>query len=419
MRLRPAGAARLALALAAAVAACAVPSAPARAWGADGHRVAGAVAEAHLTPRARRWLDARLPADRAGSRPDLAEVGLWADGPARADPALAWAAPLHYVNVSRGEAGYVRERDCPDDACVVEAVRRLRARLERRGAPRDRLDRLDRLDDLDALRFLVHFAVDAHQPLHVGDPDGKGGNRTFPLWFGEVRDLHWIWDTGWLERMLRDEPGDPEDGPAWRRMALRLAAGGGPPGDAAAEVAREVELDPAVWAAESLALARAQAFDAPEALGADDLERARPAIEERLRLAGRRLAALLDALAATAAPAVGAPADGGESAGAPLRLAPAEAAAHVGRRAVVCGRVAEAVHRPDLRGAPTFLNFERPHPRATFTVVIWGDARPRFDPAPERRFRGRDVCVEGTIGEHRGRPQIVLRDPRRIRLDQK
>lgn len=91
-----------------------------------------------------------------------------------------------------------------------------------------------------------------------------------------------------------------------------------------------------------------------------------------------------------------------------------EAADHVGEAARVCGTVADAAYRPRIGGSPTFLNFGAPHPDADFTVVIWSEARARFDVAPEAAFRGRRICVAGRIREHEGRPQIVLEHPSQV-----
>lgn len=91
-----------------------------------------------------------------------------------------------------------------------------------------------------------------------------------------------------------------------------------------------------------------------------------------------------------------------------------EAADHVGEAARVCGTVVDAAHARGVGGSPTFLNFGAPHPDADFTVVIWSDARARFDVAPEAAFRGRRICVAGRIREHEDRPQIVLEHPSQI-----
>ena len=46
-----------------------------------------------------------------------------------------------------------------------------------------------------ALKFLVHFIGDMHQPLHVGRGEDRGGNSIRVRWFGESRNLHSVWDS--------------------------------------------------------------------------------------------------------------------------------------------------------------------------------------------------------------------------------
>jgi hypothetical protein len=46
-----------------------------------------------------------------------------------------------------------------------------------------------------ALKFLVHFIGDAHQPMHVSRAEDKGGN-TIPVKFdGNATNLHTLWDS--------------------------------------------------------------------------------------------------------------------------------------------------------------------------------------------------------------------------------
>jgi hypothetical protein len=65
---------------------------------------------------------------------------------------------------------------------------------------------------------------------------------------------------------------------------------------------------------------------------------------------------------------------------------------------------------------PTFLTLEAPYPDQALTVVIWGEYRGKFDEAPERMFRNREICVTGLIELYRGRPQIVASNPEAIRV---
>lgn len=93
----------------------------------------------------------------------------------------------------------------------------------------------------------------------------------------------------------------------------------------------------------------------------------------------------------------------------------AQAAAHVGEFATVCGHVNGANFVADSVGIPTFLNLDSAWPFQTFNVVIWGEQRADFDNPPEERFFDKDVCVTGVIQQYdtwlqiqAGRPQIRL-----------
>ena len=46
----------------------------------------------------------------------------------------------------------------------------------------------------NALKFLVHFIGDIHQPLHVGNGKDYGANNVKVKWFNEPTNLHKIWD---------------------------------------------------------------------------------------------------------------------------------------------------------------------------------------------------------------------------------
>ena len=87
--------------------------------------------------------------------------------------------------------------------------------------------------------------------------------------------------------------------------------------------------------------------------------------------------------------------------------------AHVGDYATVCGTVASAKYAVASRGQPTFLDFDRPYPNETFVAVIWGTARPAFG-EPEVTYLGRSVCISGTITKYRGKPEMILSNPKQL-----
>jgi hypothetical protein len=81
-----------------------------------------------------------------------------------------------------------------------------------------------------------------------------------------------------------------------------------------------------------------------------------------------------------------------------------DASKHLGEQATVCGRIAETHTSSAVRGAPTFIDFERSYPNQTFTAVIWQRDKALVGVLPRVGM----LCVAGTISEYRGRPEIVL-----------
>ena len=101
----------------------------------------------------------------------------------------------------------------------------------------------------------------------------------------------------------------------------------------------------------------------------------------------------------------------------PSRIAPEQTAEHLGREITVCGNVVQAVYEFGTRGRPTLLYLGSASPDPVMTVVIWGRDRHRFDPPPDVLYRDRRICVTGVIRRFQNRPQIVVRWPNEIALD--
>jgi hypothetical protein len=159
----------------------------AHAWGEDGHRIIATLAEAQLTPAARKELN-RLLALEPGQT--LASISTWADE--RRSPTTA---PWHYLNFPRGDCNYQPERDCPDGRCVVGAIDR---QLETLRTAADDEKRLT------ALKYRVHFMGDIHQPLHAGYGDDRGGNSYQLQAFMRGSNLHAFWDSGLIKAMRQE-----------------------------------------------------------------------------------------------------------------------------------------------------------------------------------------------------------------------
>lgn len=268
---------RTAAALVAALLGAAAAVAPAEvlAFGGFGHRVAGLLAERELCPAARSEV-AELSDGQS-----LGELGLWADR-VRGDPAWEFSVPWHYINFpdlppGAGEAearAAIKRFHHPREGDVLTAIARFTAVLADHARPR--------AERAEALRFVVHFVVDVHQPLHVSRESDGGGTEVDVRVGDDVMSLHRFWDTNALNR---GHLGVEE-------FARRLEA------SFAAVPAARARDPPAEWAAESLAL-RPTVYSFASASGTavlDDAYRsmAQTVDEERLVLAAARLAATLN-----------------------------------------------------------------------------------------------------------------------------
>lgn len=240
------------------------------AWGKAGHRIVGQLAEARLQPAAREQVAMLLAGE---AEPTLAGIAAWADHVRDSDPAWAWSAPLHWVNFERGQCAYKARSQCRDGLCAVAAVSRYRNELADRSLPLERRR--------EALKFVVHFVGDLHQPLHAGFAFDRGGNDFQISVQREGWNLHSVWDTLIIQSSKLEWPAYAE-----RVEALPLSP-------QASE--RLAYTRPATWAEESCRIMQASDFYPPKhMITGRYLEAHRPQVDERLKLAGERLARVLN-----------------------------------------------------------------------------------------------------------------------------
>jgi hypothetical protein len=183
------------------------------AWGPSGHSIIAEIAQRRLAP-----LTLQHVADLLGSGASLASIASWADDERVRD---ATTTRWHFVDIPRMAPGYDPARDCALDPahgdCIIAAINR---QLNAIACPSLPLESRQR-----ALKFLVHFVGDLHQPLHaIGEEGGngvkvtlvtqEGVNGTVPfntnlhaVWDGTLIDKTvWSWgsyverlDNGWLK----------------------------------------------------------------------------------------------------------------------------------------------------------------------------------------------------------------------------
>jgi len=241
----------------------------AHAWSAKGHRIVAELAERRLTPAAQAEVHELLRDEVA---PHLVLIAPWADQ-VRDLPAYRRTARLHFINFTRADpCHYVAERDCPDGECIVAAIDHYRRILRDRRAPRSARS--------EALRFVVHFVADIHQPLHSAFGDDRGAN-TFQVRYGfQGLNLHALFDRVLLESrpFLADEYAD--------FLQSDLPSAG-----------RVTGSNPAVrWAESACRLVASEHIYPPRRRVEEAyVLRMRPVAERQLQLAGVRLAAVLNA----------------------------------------------------------------------------------------------------------------------------
>jgi hypothetical protein len=234
-------------------------------WSRIGHHVVARMAEERLTPHALVVVHNLLGPDVS-----LADISTWADEQRE----IPGTGPWHYVNVPITESRY-DPRFCQRGGCIVSKIEDFKRVL--------RDPKAGTTERQQALKFLIHFIADLHQPLHVGDTERKGGNLIQVRFYDVGSNLHRVWDSQIMERYSASEQvwiGDlnalttPKLAAGWSKGTLED------------------------WATESLQVAK-EAYCLPGAksvmkagtkLGDDYCRFALPIIQKQLAKAGIRVA---------------------------------------------------------------------------------------------------------------------------------
>jgi hypothetical protein len=230
---------------------------PAIAWGDEGHEIIALIAEHYLNPAARAKVATLLAADTDTlTEHDIASEATWADkyrdsdrytGKSRYQATRLW----HFVDIELAEPNLtsacfghpplppgIPASKGPPRACVVDKVDQFAAELDNPAIAAS--------EQLLALKFLLHFVGDLHQPLHAADDHDAGGTNELVTAEGlHPGNLHRYWDIEFVKRLGTDP----------RRVAASLIG-------QISETQRQEWLSgtPADWAMEAFALARTDAY---------------------------------------------------------------------------------------------------------------------------------------------------------------
>jgi hypothetical protein len=177
------------------------------AWGCKGHQIVALIAEKHLTPHARAMAMQILAASPISS--DLrrycgdsgldafADSSTWADEERSIRPDTAgW----HFIDIPRGAPKGNITQFCPaKEGCVTSAITEQLSALRNGTAPAQ--------VRAEALRYVIHFIADLHQPLHTKRTMteaaiaffGREPEETNPANEDFRPNLHSVWDTDIIE----------------------------------------------------------------------------------------------------------------------------------------------------------------------------------------------------------------------------
>jgi hypothetical protein len=263
------------------------------AWGDDGHKTVALIAEHFLDPTVKIKITAILDADPDDLTPhDLASEATWADkyrdSNNRRDH-YAQTQNWHFIDLEIDDpdikaACFARPAlppgtlasNGPAKACIVDKINQFTVELKN--------PKVDFEERLFALKFLLHFVGDLHQPLHTADNNDRGGNGV-KVWTGaKTQPLHAVWDTDLVWANARR--------PAILAQVLLMQI-------TPAQVASWRTGTPEDWTWEAFAIAQQDAYGCPPLSGTQRLdrayvERAKADVALQLSRAGVRLAYLLN-----------------------------------------------------------------------------------------------------------------------------
>lgn len=164
----------------------------AHAWGSLGHETVAYIAQHYVKSHTKTWAQGIL---NDTSTSYLANVATWADD-YRYTAEGSFSEPYHFIDAEDSPPSSCSvdyDRDCGSKGCSVSAIANYTLRVQEP----------DTLSDEQvnyALRFLVHFIGDITQPLH-DEALKVGGNDIDVTFDGTATNLHHIWDTNMPEQL--------------------------------------------------------------------------------------------------------------------------------------------------------------------------------------------------------------------------
>ena len=234
-------------------------------WGQKGHDTVAYIAECNLTP------EAKAAAEELLDGKSIVYYANWMDN-ASNTPEYAYSKTWHYKNIDADETFESAKKNNKGD--IVEALNEQIAILGDKSKSKD--------ERALALKMVVHFLGDIHQPLHLGHLSDLGGNKWNVYYFKNAKNLHSVWDSSLVESAHKWSYTE------WQQQVDRVG------NDEAKKILALSK--PEEWAKETYQLAQKVYEDTPQDTNIEYnyIAKWTPVIENQLLKGGLRLANILN-----------------------------------------------------------------------------------------------------------------------------
>jgi hypothetical protein len=244
---------------------------PTHAWGQNGHRIVGEIAQSHLTINTKAALAPLLDGE------DLAQISNWPDE-MRSAPGQFWqkeSSRWHYINTLPNSAFTLELSHTKDKDSVTNILEAIHFTINTLSNTKSSIE-----DKQFSLRFLVHLVGDSHQPFHAGRSEDRGGNSIKVRFFNQDSNLHSLWDTLLIENQNL----------SFTEFASFINT------NDEKEIALYLQSSPITWLEESRKLSTSLYKSTGDEVSYNYVYTNTPIVKMRLKQAGIRLAGVLNAI---------------------------------------------------------------------------------------------------------------------------
>ena len=362
-------------------------------WGVTGHRTIGRIAANHLSPQASAAVRELL------GNETLAEASTWPDE-VRSQPEYKHTGPWHYINLPIGlsEPDFEKTVKGMTQENVYSALLQQEQVLGSTASSKEQ--------KIEALKFIVHFIGDLHQPMHVSREEDKGGNTIQVNYSGVGTNLHALWDSKLLDHLGLDD----------QQLAQKVDQ------VSAAQVSAW-QSDPLIkwiWESYEISSKLYAEIDAMNSRSIDDsyYQAHIQIVQQRIEMAGVRLAGVLNRIFASGlatSSASGTPVTSGNAATGDAQATAGSATAktidihdaanHYNEYVQVSAKVYGYKALDNM----TLVNLGAAYPDQLLTIVLRGDAKDAYN-----GWDGQTISVTGKIVSYKDKPEIVVTDPKQV-----